>query len=264
MLTDRKGTRAGFTLVELLIVVVIISILISMMVPAVGVALERVRRVRCATNLKTIAQGCMTYASDHRGRWPNAFTAKSTRADLLPDAPGDGQGLRGPNTEDHRGTDNEDEVVNSTTASLWLLVAKGIVIQEAFICPSTDDQPDFIRNANEVRDFLSRRHISYSYQNLRGPYSNPSSPRLAVLADRSPFFDPRYQTDDEEANSFNHEQAGQNVAFADARVEWLTEPYYESTGDWFYRTWTDKDDETPAGIPDGEDVPLSGEDALLM
>ncbi|MBN2583945.1 MAG: prepilin-type N-terminal cleavage/methylation domain-containing protein, partial [Planctomycetes bacterium] len=239
MLTETRKPHAGFTLVELLIVVVIISILISIMLPVTGEVIERVRRVRCATNLKTIVQGCMTYASDHRGRWPNAFTPDSTRGDLLPDAPGEGDGLRDENTEDHRGVDNEDAVVDSTTAGLWLLVVKGIVIQEAFICPSTEDQPDFIRNPGEVRDFLSRRHISYSYQNLRGKFSNPSSGKLAVLADRSPFFDPLNETDDEEANSFNHQQAGQNVAFADARVEWFSEPYYESTGDWFYRTWTD-------------------------
>lgn len=84
-----------------------------------------------------------------------------------------------------------------------------------------------------------------------------------MLADRSPFVDPYNETDDPEANSFNHWGEGQNVAFASGTVGWFARPNLEATGDWFYRTWNASDDCDPADIPDGEAVPLGREDALL-
>lgn len=264
MTIGRRKSLAGFTLIELLIVVAIITLLISILAPIGQEAMRKADRLKCAANMKNIVTGCMTYSSDHRGRWPNAFTDESTQADMLPDEPDEGGGLRGRDTEDHHGTDNEDETVNSNPASLWILIAEKIVIPEVFICPSTPDEPDFIRNADEVRDFLSRQNCSYSYQCRLGKRRIAGNPRLAVLADRSPFFDPYHESDDPEANSFNHDQRGQNVAFGDTRVVWFPKAYYEATGDWFYVPWTAPDDETPGDIPEGDTEPQSNDDAVLM
>jgi len=261
----RDDTRAeGFTLVEILIVIAIISLLVSILTPAVIWAQEEARRVKCKSQLRQIVTACKAYAGNNKDRWPNAFTPDSTRSDVLPDEPGTGGGLRGPNIDDERkGTDNEDDVVNSSSASLWLLAAGGYVPAEIFVCPSTADEADIIRNPDEVRDFLSRRHCSYSYQCLLGGRRIRASWSLAVVADRSPFFDPRETTDDPEAGSFNHWREGQNVAFADGRVVWMPRPYHEASGDWIYLARRGKDDDDPGDVPDGETVPLSSEDALL-
>jgi prepilin-type N-terminal cleavage/methylation domain-containing protein len=256
----------GFTLIELLVVIAIISILIAILAPAAVMALEKARRVRCANNQKNIVLACHAYAAAHRGCWPNAYTKESTRSDGLPVTPGDAGGLRGENIRDgHYGVDQPDQVVNSNSASLWLLVVAGLPA-ETFICPSTVDTADLIRNPKEVRDFQSRQNLSFSYQCMLGNHRVREDSRLAVLADRSPFLDP-YQaepTEDPEAPSFNHNQEGQNVAFADGRVEWFDKPYLDSTGDWFYRAWTSVKDETPApGIPAADAKPLADFDALL-
>jgi prepilin-type N-terminal cleavage/methylation domain-containing protein/prepilin-type processing-associated H-X9-DG protein len=60
--------RGGYTLVELLIVIAIISILASMLFPALRKAQEAAYRTTCASNMRTIAlQGIMAYADDYRG-----------------------------------------------------------------------------------------------------------------------------------------------------------------------------------------------------
>lgn len=62
-------TRA-FTLVELLVVVTLITVLVSMLTPAVERAMYHANLAKCASNLKTIASAGTLYASDNHGRYP--------------------------------------------------------------------------------------------------------------------------------------------------------------------------------------------------
>ena len=65
----KKG-HGGFTLVEMLVVVAIIGILISMVVPAVGTAMDRAKRTSCQSRSHELARGLMMYSNAHRGRLP--------------------------------------------------------------------------------------------------------------------------------------------------------------------------------------------------
>lgn len=66
--------RCGFTLVELLVVIGIITILIALLLPVVHLARRQAINVICKSNLQQIANGIQMYVSNNKGRFPDPLT----------------------------------------------------------------------------------------------------------------------------------------------------------------------------------------------
>jgi prepilin-type N-terminal cleavage/methylation domain-containing protein/prepilin-type processing-associated H-X9-DG protein len=65
------GRRNGFTLIELLVVISIVSLLISILLPALAGARKAAQQITCATGAKQLAIGMLTYQDNNDLYFPS-------------------------------------------------------------------------------------------------------------------------------------------------------------------------------------------------
>jgi len=154
-----KRSRKGFTLVELLVVVGIIALLVTILMPTLGRAMELARRSICGANANGIGKQILIYQTEHEAfpllyRWGDCSEEVST------------------------GTDSDDLWDEATLGhnpmqNVWLLIKYGCT-DKMFECPSDDDyqaRDDTLPGNQTPQEYgwLDKRNYSYG---LHKPYSD--------------------------------------------------------------------------------------------
>jgi hypothetical protein len=84
----RTKQNAGFTLVELLVIIAIIMLLAALLLPSLRQSRERARQVVCASNLRQWGLGWSAYAGDNDGVCLNTAYETNLYRGMLPSAVG--------------------------------------------------------------------------------------------------------------------------------------------------------------------------------
>ncbi len=66
----KKHSNKGFSLVELLVTIGIISFLLSIIVPALGRARDQSNLIVCRSRLRNLVTGCLMYSGEHDSKLP--------------------------------------------------------------------------------------------------------------------------------------------------------------------------------------------------
>jgi prepilin-type N-terminal cleavage/methylation domain-containing protein/prepilin-type processing-associated H-X9-DG protein len=180
----------GFTLVELLVVTAVIAILAALLLPALAGAKERARQVRCASNLRQIVLGTLTYAGDHE--------------DTYPAQPGDGLAVK---ADGGHGTNYYD------------LLMPYLINARVWLCPSTKDWPGRLMSYHMNGLIITVDGLKSAAVQL------PSSTLLIGETGQRTRFDEAYLRPDQNGGYLydrpqrNHRN-GSNATFAGGHVQW--------------------------------------------
>ena len=122
-----RPARGGFTLVELLVVIGVISLLVALLLPIVADAPKRANRLRCASNLGQIYRGARLYSNEAQGMLPDLYAGIPT--DFAK------QEARYRTSHTARNTDASGQEV---PCGLWLLVTRHFTdTPNVLYCPGT-------------------------------------------------------------------------------------------------------------------------------
>lgn len=245
--SDRQDTRASrprptqrpaaFSLIDLWAILAILAVLFAAFGPTAWYVRRGNGRIACASNLRQIGMAIQLYANENGGKFPRArydpaaenpvptaYTKWQSPDPFAPDGPGP----------------------NDVTAALYLLMRTQDITSDVFVCPEDGAAERWLGGAGKdsFSNLPGRRHLSYS---LANPYVSPTvaamgfkwdtqaSADFAVAADMNPgtpeLLTATWHATREQmarVNSFNHERAGQNVLYADGRVEWCSTPFVGS------------------------------------
>lgn len=253
--------RRGFSLIEVLVVIGIMSLLMAILLPSIEGVRHRAYITDCASNLRQIGQYLTMYANDNHGAYPRTRYQPG-----LPPVYGTGAASVDP-------FQTAGPSVNDVTAAAFLLMRVEHIPPVILNCPYDDVhqfQPEPADPATHSNFTNYRKNFGYSFAN---PYPTAQvaaagykwgagvRAEVPVAADVNPgnlepgddVFDAKPNSPwriMEHANSTNHERDGQNVLFGDGHVTWEKTPFCGIADDNIYTTRAGLIDAAPADKDD--------------
>jgi len=235
MLTQSHRIKFSFTLIEMLVVVGVIAVLLALLMPALGNAVERSRRAACLNNLSQMIRAALMYANDDsQGNLSNAL--HDTNDDftfLYPNYVSTLKTFICPSTQNFI---RRDTLESNTFTGQWELsdltayagnITNAGTSYELFgFMNFTEDTPNYstlyvfgtIARVKGVKKNLSSvqryQHIYNSF-GLKGIIPGPSQIWLMLDGDEPP----GHQNYPDPNN--NHGASGGNVSFCDGHVSWI-------------------------------------------
>jgi prepilin-type processing-associated H-X9-DG protein/prepilin-type N-terminal cleavage/methylation domain-containing protein len=224
--------RAGFTLVELLVVMAIIMVLAGLLLPALQSSLRKSRQTSCLNNLRQIGIGFQSWAGDHGDRYPMQIATRN------------GGSLEA-NQQRLRGFPKL-----SFSARHFQVLSNELGTPKIVLCPADPKKPAksfALLDSSEISYWVNpSAQMGNSIQYLSGDWNLTSinlAPSRAKAGERRVQFD-----------NHLHQNRG-NILFGDGHVELIS-----GLGS---RTLAFGDSSTPPGVGPGKAhaSPVSGEES---
>jgi type II secretory pathway pseudopilin PulG len=207
-----SGVRAGFSLIDLLVSMMVMSVLIAVLLPAVGHVRDMARRTECRSNIRQQGLALQMYAYDHNGRLPQSVFSDQNESGEFAYAPGETVCLR-VNAE-HPKFDGGSHPANwSHWDGLGILFAQDYLTSpQVFYCPSNQGLFDYPEFASMFAGAPGQIVGNYQYRLIESrEYLSDLEPRFTIISNAT-----------RSAPEYSH-RVGNNMLKADMSVSWFTD-----------------------------------------